>query len=64
MAEGFTGEGLNILIGSAPYADDGKDRVKLAVMSLLNDMYGITGGGLPLGRACRRARVRRVRDRT
>ena len=42
MAEGFTGEGLNILIGSAPYADDGKDRVKLAVMSLLNDMYGIT----------------------
>ena len=42
MAEGITGEGLNILIGSTPYADDGKDRVKLAVMSLLNDMYGIT----------------------
>ena len=42
MAEGFTGEGLNILIGSAPYADEGKDRVKLAVMSILNDMYGIT----------------------
>lgn len=42
LAEGFTGEGLNILIGSAPYADEGKDRVKLAVMSLLNDMYGIT----------------------
>jgi len=42
MSEGFTGEGLNILIGSAPYADDGKDRVKLAVMSILNDMYGIT----------------------
>lgn len=42
MAEGITGEGLNILIGSAPYADEGKDRVKLAVMSILNDMYGIT----------------------
>ena len=42
LAEGITGEGLNILIGSTPYADDGKDRVKLAVMSLLNDMYGIT----------------------
>ena len=42
MAEGITGEGLNILIGSAPYADDGKDRVKLAVMSLLNDLYGVT----------------------
>jgi len=41
LAEGITGEGLNILIGSAPYADDGKDRVKLAVMSILNDMYGI-----------------------
>ena len=42
MAEGITGEGLNILIGSVPYADDGKDRVKLAVMSILNDAYGIT----------------------
>ena len=42
LAEGITGEGLNILIGSAPYADEGKDRVKLAVMSILNDMYGIT----------------------
>ena len=42
MAEGVTGEGLNILLGSAPYADEGKDRVKLAVMSLLNDRYGIT----------------------
>ena len=42
MAEGFTGEGLNILLGSTPYADEGKDRVKLAVMSILNDMYGIT----------------------
>ncbi len=42
LAEGFTGEGLNILIGSTPYADSGKDRVKLAIMSILNDMYGIT----------------------
>ena len=42
MAEGFSGEGLNILLGSTPYADEGKDRVKLAVMSILNDMYGIT----------------------
>ncbi|MBR2583252.1 MAG: aminopeptidase [Oscillospiraceae bacterium] len=41
MAEGITGEGLNILIGSVPYADDGKDRVKLAVLSMLNDLYGI-----------------------
>ena len=42
MSEGITGEGLHILIGSVPYADEGKDRVKLAVLSLLNDAYGIT----------------------
>ena len=42
MAEGITGEGLNLLIGSVPYADEGKDRVKLAILSLLNDSYGIT----------------------
>ena len=42
MSEGITGEGLHILIGTAPYADEGKDRVKLAVLSILNDMYDIT----------------------
>ena len=42
LAEGITGEGLNLLIGSVPYDDEGKDRVKLAVLSLLNDSYGIT----------------------
>ena len=42
LAEGVTGEGLNILIGSAPYADEGADRVKLAVMSILNSRYAIT----------------------
>lgn len=42
LAEGITGEGLNILIGSVPYADEGKDKVKLAVLSILNDSYGIT----------------------
>lgn len=41
MEEGITGEGLNILIGSIPYADEGSNRVKLAVMSILNDRYGI-----------------------
>ena len=42
LAEGITGEGLSILIGSVPYDDGGKDKVKLAVMSILNDSYGIT----------------------
>jgi aspartyl aminopeptidase len=42
MAEGVNGEALQILIGSTPYADEGEDRVKLAVMSVLNERYGIT----------------------
>ena len=41
-AEIIPGEKLNVLIGSEPYDDEGKDRVKLAVMSILNDSYGIT----------------------
>ena len=42
LAEAITGEGLNILIGSRPFsADEGSERVKLAVMSLLNEKYGI-----------------------
>ena len=42
LAEAIPGENLNLLIGSVPYADDGSDRVKLTVMSLLADRYGIT----------------------
>ena len=43
LAEGVTGEALNILLGSEPIADDdGADRVKLAVMQLINERYGIT----------------------
>ncbi len=42
MAKGIEGEKLCILAGSVPYAGEGTDRVKLAVMSLLNDRYGIT----------------------
>lgn len=41
MKDGISGEGMHILIGSIPYADDGKDRVKLAVLSILKDMYDI-----------------------
>ncbi len=38
----FTGEGMNILIGSRPYDDDGADeKVKLNVMAILNEKYGI-----------------------
>ncbi len=42
LGEAITGEGLNILVGSRPMADDtGADRVKLAVMDILNQKYGI-----------------------
>ncbi|MDD7428308.1 MAG: aminopeptidase [Oscillospiraceae bacterium] len=37
------GEELNILIGSAPYKDDEiSEKVKLNILSILNDKYGIT----------------------
>ena len=42
LGEAITGENLNILVGSRPLADDeGKDRVKVAVLELLNRKYGI-----------------------
>lgn len=43
LAEGIEGENLNLIAGSLPHPDkDEKDRVKLAVLSLLNEKYGIT----------------------
>ena len=42
LAKGIEGEQLCILVGSVPYAGEGSDRVKLAVLSILNDRYGIT----------------------
>ena len=42
MSTAVPGESLNILIGSIPDKEEGSDRVKLAVMSLLNEKYGIT----------------------
>ena len=42
LGEAIPGESLNLLIGSRPFKDDeGADRVKLAVMELLNQKYGI-----------------------
>ena len=38
----YTGENLNPILGTMPYAGEGEDRVKLAVMSILNDRFGIT----------------------
>ncbi len=43
LAEGIKGEELNILIGSRPFKDDsGSELVKLNILKLLNEKYGIT----------------------
>ena len=43
LAEGVTGEKLRVLLGSRPLKeDDGSDRIKFAILCLLNEKYGIT----------------------
>ncbi len=43
LGEAIPGESLNILVGSRPLrGDEGADRVKLSVLNLLNQKYGIT----------------------
>ncbi|MDO9592811.1 MAG: aminopeptidase [Erysipelotrichaceae bacterium] len=43
LGEAITGEGLNVLAGSIPIGDDEtKDKIKLHLLKLLNDRYGIT----------------------
>ena len=42
MAEGITGEGLNLLVGSIPYSDDKiGEPIKLNILKWLHDRYGI-----------------------
>ena len=41
LSTAFSGENLNVLIGGVPYNDEGSEKVKLAVMSILNERYGI-----------------------
>ena len=44
LSEGITGEQLNVILGTRPLDDDDGDsnRIKLAIMMLLHDKYGIT----------------------
>ena len=43
LKNGIDGEDLNLLVGSMPYNDSkGTDRVKLNILNLLNQKYGIT----------------------
>jgi len=42
MSEAITGEALNLLFGSIPYKDEKvKEKVKLNILKLLNEKYGI-----------------------
>ncbi len=43
LPDGITGENLNVLMGSLPIQDkEAEDRVKLNILCLLNEAYGIT----------------------
>ncbi|MBR6794741.1 MAG: aminopeptidase, partial [Clostridia bacterium] len=43
LGTAFTGESLNILVGGMPYEDaDVADKIKLNVLAILNEKYGIT----------------------
>lgn len=43
LGTAFTGESLNILVGALPYRDEAvSDKIKLNVLSILHERYGIT----------------------
>ena len=41
LAEGITGEQLNVILGTEPLEGEGSDLVKLNIMRLLNEKYGM-----------------------
>ena len=41
LAKGIEGEQLNVILGTAPLSGEGSDLVKLHVMQLLNEKYGL-----------------------
>ena len=51
-ADFIPGESLNILLGTRPDKEEGSDRVKLAVMKLLNEKYGIIEADLLSSELC------------
>ena len=42
LAEGIVGEQLNVILGTEPLEGEGGDLVKLHILKLLNEKYGIT----------------------
>ena len=51
-ADFIPGESLNVLLGTRPDGEEGADRVKLAVMKLLNEKYGIIEADLLSSELC------------
>src|SRR5699024_3513332 len=41
LAEGISGEQLNVILGTEPLQGEGSDLVKLHIMKLLNEKYGL-----------------------
>ena len=41
LAKGIEGEQLNVILGTTPLEGEGSDLVKLAIMKLLNEKYGL-----------------------
>ncbi len=53
VGEAITGEQLNLLAGSEPYDDEkASDKVKLTILSLLNEKYGCTEADLISAELC------------
>lgn len=54
MAKAIEGENLNVILGSRPYDADSeeKDLVKLNVMAILNEKYGICEGDFLSAELC------------
>ena len=42
LKEGVNGEALNLLVGSIPYNEDTSEQVKLNILNILNEKYGMT----------------------
>lgn len=42
LSEGITGEQLNVVVGHIPVEEEEKDQIKLGVLKVLNEKYGIT----------------------
>ncbi len=42
LAEGIVGEQLNVIVGTQPLSGEGSELVKLHIMKLLNEKYGMT----------------------